>query len=206
MVEIHTEQTFRYYPNGMPIEDIFRRKRRISLDGREIPALGLADEVVFHCVHGAKDFWERLMWICDVAALANNHPELDWSATHSNAAECGAARMLNVGLLLANRVLRSPLPSAIADLIARDQASHRLCAEIETWLPFGGGAPPSLRHRALYRMRISGGGLAGTAYLLRLSLSPSEEDWKHGAQHSRSWLWDVVRRPFRLIRKYGSES
>jgi len=206
MVEIHTEQTFRYYPNGVPIADIFRRKRMVSLEGREVPALGLADEVVFHCVHGAKDFWERLMWICDVAALTNNHPELDWSAALRCAADCGAARMLNVGLLLANRVLRSPLPPAIAGAIQRDQTSHRLCAEIETWLPFGGGAPPTLPHRALYRMRISGGGFLGISYLLRLSLSPTEEDWKHGAQQSRSWLWDAVRRPFRLIRKYGSEN
>ena len=204
MVEIHTEQTFRYYPNALPIDEIFRRKRTVSLEGREVPALGLADEVVFHCVHAAKDFWERLMWICDVAALANHHPELDWSAIQRSAADCGAARMLNVGLLLANRVLRSPLPPAIAGTIERDHACHQLCAEIEAWLPFGAGAPPSLAHRALYRVRISGGGFAGISYLLRLSLLPTEEDWKHGTQHGRSWLWGAVRRPFRLIRKYGS--
>ena len=206
MVEIHTEQTFRYYPNGMPIEDMFRRKRMVSLEGREVPTLGLLDEVIFYSVHGAKDFWERLMWISDVAALAKNHPELDWQAAQQNAASCGAARMLNVALLLGQRVLRAHLPPAIADTIERDQSSHRLCAEIETWLLFGAGAPPSIRDRALYRMQIAGGGVTGVSYLLRLALSPTEEDWTDGAQHHRSWFWDTLRRPFRLIRKYGSDN
>lgn len=204
MVEIHTEQTFRYYPSGMPIEDMFRRKRLVSLEGREVPALCLADEIVFHCVHGAKDFWERLMWICDVAALVKNHPDLDWQSVQLAAADCGAARMLNVGLLLAKRLLAAALPPGIADSVERDSSSHQLCAEIEAWLPFGAGAPPSLRHRALYRTQIAGGGVTGVAYLLRLSLSPTEEDWNQGAPPRRFWLWDAVKRPFRLMRKYGS--
>ncbi|HVM74751.1 MAG TPA: nucleotidyltransferase family protein [Candidatus Saccharimonadales bacterium] len=206
MVEIHTEQTFRYYPSGMPVAELFRRKRFVSLEGREVPALCLSDEIVFYCVHGAKDFWERLMWVSDVAALAENHPEVDWQATQDHAVSCGAGRMLNVGLLLAHRVLRASLPPALAATIERDPVSHRLCAEIETWLPFGAGAPPSIRDRALYRMRIAGGGIAGISYLLRLSLSPTEEDWENGVQRNRSWLWDALRRPFRLIRKYGPQN
>jgi hypothetical protein len=205
MVEIHTEQTFRYYPNGMPIEEIFRRKRMIPLEGREVPALSLADELVFHCIHGAKDFWERLMWVCDVAAIAHHHPEVRWQETQRAAAEAGAVRMLHVGVLLGNAVLGAPLPPAITAVIERDRVAAKLCKEIQSWLPFGGGAPSSLRHRALYRMRMAGGGVSGVTYLARLSLSPTEEDWKHGAQQNRSWFLDAVRRPFRLIRKYGSE-
>lgn len=59
----------------------------------------------------------------------------------------------------------------------------------------------SLLERAMFRMNMAGGGIAG--YLLRLSLSPTEEDWEKGSEERRSWLWDAVRRPFRLIRKYG---
>jgi len=206
LVEIHTERTFRYYPNGMPIAEIFRRKRIISLEGHDVPALGLSDELIFHCVHGAKDFWERLMWICDVAALLKKYPQFDWHATQREAAVCGAARMLNVALLLAHRVLGAPLPSAMARAVESDRASRRLCADIEAWLPFGGGAPPSLPHRAAYRVRIAGGGIVGLTYLLRLAISPTEEDWTNGARHNRSWLFDAVRRPFRLIRKYSSEN
>jgi len=39
---------------------------------------------------------------------------------------------------------------------------------------------------------------------MRLSFSPTQEDWTKGAEERRLWLWDAVRRPFRLFRKYGS--
>jgi len=56
----------------------------------------------------------------------------------------------------------------------------------------------------MLRLRMAGGGLTGAGYLMRLSFSPTQEDWMKGAEERRSWLWDAVRRPFRLFRKYGS--
>lgn len=50
-------------------------------------------------------------------------------------------------------------------------------------------------------MSMRGGGIAGVAYLLRLSLSPTDEDWQKGAEDGRWWLWDALLRPLRLIRK-----
>jgi len=207
MIEIHTEHTFRYYPREMPIEAMFRRKRMLPFDGREVPALSLEDEVVFHCVHGAKDFWERLMWVCDVASIAKNHPELDWHAVWQSAVDCGARRMINVSLWLSARVLKAPFPAVLSEIVLRDRAAQQLCTQIETWLPYGAGTPPSLLRRALYRISMAEGGLGGLSYLFRLSLSSTEEDWQGGTTHERrSWFWDTVRRPFRLMRKYGSNN
>jgi hypothetical protein len=56
----------------------------------------------------------------------------------------------------------------------------------------------------MFPMDMTGGGLIGAAYLARLSLSPTLEDWAEGAGERRSWLRDAVRRPLRLFRKYGS--
>jgi hypothetical protein len=50
---------------------------------------------------------------------------------------------------------------------------------------------------------MRGGLLAAPAYLLRLSFSPTEEDWQTGGQISPSGFLAAVRRPFRLARKYG---
>jgi hypothetical protein len=38
---------------------------------------------------------------------------------------------------------------------------------------------------------------------LRLSLSPTEEDWVAGAEEKRPGMLDAIARPFRLARKYG---
>ena len=204
IVELHTERTFRYYPKPMRVEDLFARKRQLLLDGREVPALSLEDELVLICIHGAKHFWERLMWVSDVAAVVVRHPEMDWKKAQQAAADVGAERMLHVGILLGALLFQATLPAAITEAIQRDRTSESLCRQIAGWLPYAGYTQPSLRVRAMYRMKMAGGGITGAMYLARLSLSPTEEDWEEGAEERRSWLWDAVRRPFRLLRKYGS--
>jgi len=204
MVELHTEHTFRYYPKPMRIEELFSRKRMVLLDGREVPALSLEDELVLNCIHGAKHFWERLMWVSDVAALVTRHPEIDWQKAQQAAADVGGERMLRVGVLVGSLLFGTEPPLAIAEAIRRDRSSESLCHQVMGWLPFSGYAQPSLRRRAAFRMEMAGGGVTGAAYLIRLSLSPTEEDWEEGSEGRRSWLWDSVRRPFRLLRKYGS--
>ena len=96
------------------------------------------------------------------------------------------------------------LPSALAAEIQADRGSETLCRSIQGWLPYAGALPPSLPKRAAFRQGMGGGGLPGTIYLMRLSLSPTQEDWTKGAEERDSWLWDAARRPFRLLRKYGS--
>jgi len=205
LVELHTEQTFRHFPEPMRIDEMIGRKRRALVEGRDVPALSLEDEVMFDCVHGGKDFWERLMWVCDVAAIFARSPEIDWEKTRRSAAEVGAERMLRTGVLLATNVFGMKLPTGIAEEIERDRESRALCDEIQKWLPYAGREQPSITKRAIYRMKLAGGGLSGARYLTRLSLSPTEDDWEQGPVASGSWLWEAARRPLRLIRKYGSE-
>ena len=204
IVELHTERTFRYYPRPMPIAQLFSRRRQVLLDGQPVPALSLEDELVLNCIHGAKHFWERLMWVSDIAAIVVRHPEIDWARARTAAKEVGSERMLRFGLQLGAVLLGVKLPEEMAKEVARDGAIPGLCSQVERWLPLVGFAPPGLVERALFRMRMRGDGLAGVAYLLRLMLSPTEEDWEEGAEERRSWFWDAVRRPFRMIRKYGS--
>jgi Uncharacterised nucleotidyltransferase len=205
LVELHTEQTFRHYPEPMRIDEMIGRKRRALLEGRDVPALSLEDEVVFDCVHGGKDFWERLMWVCDVGAILARYPEIDWEKTRRNAAEIGAGRMLRTGVLLATTVFGMKVPSGIAEEIERDRESRALCDEIQKWLPYAGRREPSITKRAIYRMKLAGGGISGARYLTRLSLSPTEDDWQQGSGAGGSRFWEAARRPLRLIRKYGSE-
>jgi hypothetical protein len=50
---------------------------------------------------------------------------------------------------------------------------------------------------------MRGGLLAAPAYLLRLTFSPTEEDWQTDGRISQNRFLDALRRPFRLVRKYG---
>jgi len=205
LVELHTEKTFRHYPEPMRIEEMIERKRRMRLDGREVPVLSLEDEVVFDCVHGGKDFWERLMWVSDVAAILARYPEIDWEKARRAAVEVGAGRMLFTGLQLATVILGSRLPQGIAESIQRDPETQNLCGEIQRWLPYAGCRAPGLTARAAYRVKMGGGGITGVTYLMRLSLSPTEDDWEEDDGERKSWFWETVRRPFRLMKKYRTD-
>jgi hypothetical protein len=205
LVEFHTELTFRYHPLPLPLENLFNRQARVKIDVRQIPALSPEDELILICVHGAKHLWERLSYIADVAAFVSNQ-ELDWRRVKLAADEVGAERMLYVGLQLAADVLGALIPEKFIASVRSDRAVERLARQVVQWLPAAGSAPPGILTRAIFRMRMRGGIFSGPAYLLRLSLSPTEEDWIEGAENKRYWLLDALRRPFRLARKYGRDN
>jgi hypothetical protein len=202
IVELHNDRTLRYFPRRLPLEDFFARQIRVCLDFHEAPALSVEDELVFICVHGAKHFWERLMWIADVAALVSRQTGINWESAAASAKAAGAERMLHTGLRLATDLLKAWLPEKVQAPVQADAVAARLAEQACEWLPAAGSALSGLFERALFRMRMRGGLLSAPAYLLRLSLSPTEEDWKVAAGKNRHGFLDAIRRPFRLARKY----
>ena len=203
LVELHNDLTLRYFPRRLPIEELFARATRVRLDGHEVPALSVEDELVYISVHGATHLWERLSWIADVAALVTRQKEIDWQAVTKASEQVGAERMLATGLCLASDLLQARLPAPVLARLERDGGAAKLAGSVRRWLAGTGHAPPTLLERAAFRLGMRGNRFFAPAYLLRLSLSPTEEDWKPGAPENRHGFFDALRRPFRLSRKYG---
>jgi Uncharacterised nucleotidyltransferase len=206
LVEFHTERTFRYHPRPLLIEKLFQRRASVAIDGRDVPALSLEDELVLICVHGAKHFWERLMWIADVAALISAQQALDWNRAIAAACEAGAERILRLGLRLVSDIFAVPLPPHIETVVHSDRTVAKLATQIEKRLISSEPRKLGLMDRGIFRVRMCGGFFAGAAYLLRLSLSPTEEDWTPGNEHNRSVFRDAIGRPLRLAKKHSRHS
>ena len=206
MVELHNDFTLRYFPRRLPLEEFFERRIFVRLDTHESPALAVEDELVFICIHGAKHLWERLLWIADVAALVTRQSGIDWQETKKTAKKVGAERMLHTGLRVASDLLHASLPDAVLADVQADAGAGKLAACVCSWLGAANNSTPSIVARAAFRLRMRGNGFSAPAYLLRLSLSPTEEDWKQGAAEGRHGFLDALRRPFRLVRKYGRGS
>lgn len=202
MMEFHTERTFRYHPRPLPIDRLFERRTSVCFDGRDVPALSVEDELILISIHAAKHFWTRLMWVADVAALISRQ-NVDWDRAIAAAREVNAERMLRIALLLAVNVLGALVPAKIRSFVRNDSAAIRMATRIAHRLPLGESVTFGIFKRAAFRIRMRGGLLQGPAYLLRLSLSPTEEDWVAGAEEKRSWIVEAATRPFRLARKYG---
>lgn len=193
IVEFHTEATLRHFPLPPDLESMARRAATISLNGRQISTFGAADTLLMLCVHGAKDFWSRLIWVADVAAVTALLTEGEWECVLHVARENDVQRMLMLGLWLAQSLFEPAIP----DNVARDIASDRIAAKIGSPLrdnlvtrkPLSDG----LRWRSLFRIRMVPSFRKGLGYWLRLSTAPAEEDW--------SLVKDSERRPpYRLVR------
>ena len=145
------------------------------------------------------------MWIADVAGLVTRQTDIDWERVANLSKTVGAERMLHTGLLLSAGLLKAQLPENVHAIVRADVSAARLAHQVCQWLPAASYASPSLFQRAFFRLRMRGGWLTAPAYLLRLSLSPTEEDWKIGAdaEVDRDGFLEAVRRPLRLVRKYG---
>jgi hypothetical protein len=206
LIELHTERTMRYFPRGLPLEQFFSRRQFVPVDGHDVPALSIEDELMLICIHGAKHLWERLTLIADVAAFVSRQTTLDWEYTFVTARKLGAERMLNTGLLLAQNLVHAPLPKNVQTQIRGDVTASGVAKQIAHWVPSAGRALPGLVSRAIYRMRMRGGAFSGFTYLLRLTFSPTQEDWTPAQGETSGEKFATIRRPFRLARKYrGAE-
>jgi hypothetical protein len=204
LVEFHTEHTFRYYPRRLPIDRIFGRKSCAEFDQHRVPALSREDELILVCVHAAKHLWERLAWVADVAALVTRNTELQWGNVFAAAGEVGAERMLRVGLRLAAEMLGLPHSPEVMVYVNSDIHAPRLAQQISADFPRNNRH--GILRRALFRMTMRGAGfLPSAGYLMRLSFSPTEDDWSSKSEWRRPSSLEALGRPIRLARKYRRE-
>ena len=204
--EFHTERTFRYYPRRLPMEAIFTGRSSVTIDAREVPALSIEDELLLICIHGAKHFWERLMWIADVAALVSRRNALDWERVWQATHEVRAEQIVKLGLRLAMDVGGAVLPDRVATQVRADSSVAPIAAQISERLAGDETRGMGILERAAFRVKMRGDFWDGLVYLARLTFSPTEEDWIAGAETERSRLGDALGRPLRLARKHRRNS
>jgi hypothetical protein len=203
-VELHTELTLRHFPVPPDLDDLARRAVPVSISGHKIRTFGPEDTLIFLCVHGSKDFWERLIWIADVAEFIASHPQLDWGRVYSFAGSVRARRMLHLGLALADGLFGVSLPDAVRSRVKADRVADSIASQIERRLLSGTMQPLGSRATFRYRRSMVPGVFSGFRYALRLATAPAAEDW-HTIRLPRPLapLYAALR-PFRLLRKYGA--
>ena len=202
MVEVHTEWTLRHFPVRPDIEAMVRRSTVVSVDGKDVTAFATEDELLVLAVHGAKDFWSRLIWVADIAEIVKQSPRLDWEKVIAEAKRLKAVRMLKLGLSLAREILGLALPSEIVNQIEADAVVARLTRQLSRNLVRRGTVPTGVLERSLYRIRMTEGVWDGVRYWARLSTAPAEEDWALTDIPSRFSGSYVFLRPLRLWKKY----
>jgi Uncharacterised nucleotidyltransferase len=134
LVELHwavTSWTF-FFP--LNPARLWERLETGSLEDTSVRTLAPEDLLLILCVHGAKHYWSRLGWICDVAELLRVHPGLQWTAILLQAKLLGARRILFLGLFLAHVLLDANVPKEVWKEINNDPVVSSLAAEVQTRL------------------------------------------------------------------------
>lgn len=90
-----------------------QRFQTLQIADQTIQTLGAEDLLIYLCIHGSKECWASLKWICDVAELLKCYPNLDWDYLLKTSQRLGSERMLSLGLYVAHILLGSDLPQPI---------------------------------------------------------------------------------------------
>lgn len=203
MVELHTEWTLRHFPVRPDIEKMIARAILVRIDNKEVPAFAAEDALLMLAVHGAKDFWARLVWVADIAGIVKQWPGIDWEKVLAHARKLKVTRMLILSLSLARDTLDLTLRPEIMSLIEADTTVNRLTLQFVQHPANGELIREGAFQRSLYRIRMVEGPWNGLRYWARLTTAPAEEDWAMMGIPSRFSGSYAFLRPLRLWKKYG---
>lgn len=202
LVELHSEVTLRHFPRRPDPGRVFHQPRMILLAERPIPTLNPAELLLFLAVHGTKDFWERLKWICDVAEFLRVHTDLNWRDVLDQAEALGCERMLRLALILARELLGAALPEEVQRACDNDDRTRLLAVRLSRGL-FDEAQAMSAVERFLFRVRTHPQRWGGVRYAVRLAVTPAEEDRALADLPPALAPAYLLLRPLRLLHKYG---
>ena len=154
VLDVHWRITPRFFPFELPVEELWQRRQSLSLLGTPVSTLAPEDLLLALCVHGAKECWGKLKWICDVAELIRAYPNLDWDRVLGQAKQLHSQRMLLLGVGLVQELLGVRLPETVLAAIERDGALPALMQQVCSYL--FGSQPGQSRQLSLtlFRLRV----------------------------------------------------
>jgi hypothetical protein len=200
IVELHWEVAPAHFA-AVPIgEGVWERAGSVKLFGTDVRCPSPEDLLLALAVHGTKHLWERLAWVCDVAALVNSQPAFDWPHALRRAKESRVERMLHLVLRLARGLAGAELPEGLFDN-SDDEAVSALSEEVTAVMFSGTEYVPigfvrnvrfNLRARARLRERLD---------YLRFILTPTDGDLSAMSLPAGMSFAYYLLRPLRLALK-----
>ncbi len=100
----------------------WQRTEETFLGNKSLPTLSPEDLLLVLAIHGSLHGWSSLKWISDLAKLMETR-EMDWSYVFRKAAQKRCRRMTLTSILLANKLLLTPVPDQIRDQVEKDKTA-----------------------------------------------------------------------------------
>ncbi|HJZ81131.1 MAG TPA: nucleotidyltransferase family protein [Pyrinomonadaceae bacterium] len=176
IVELHWRISGNFYAHALGPEALWARLEPVTLQGAQFNSLPIEDLLLALCIHGSRHFWEKLCWICDLAALITSGRSIDWTRLVSLARETDTEGILLLGLCLASDLAGDGLPEEIRQLIAREERIKRLAGRLSQRLFSGTEHIRLTPHQTFkYSLAMRKSWSARLRYCL-FALSPADKD------------------------------
>jgi hypothetical protein len=174
MLELHwsfAQRSWRFLPD---LDGVWARLQPWPVGHEEVDGFCPEDLLAVLCVHGARHFWLRLLWICDIAQLVESCPQTDWTRVVRDARRSGTLRLVLLGLALAEELLGTELAAPVRDALRSEPEVRSVAAK--------------LRARTLSRHPVEPKGREATDLYLEM-----RERWRERAAHVLEPNFDDLR-------------
>jgi|SRR5271165_3548081 len=168
----------RFYAIDFDMAGLFDRATSVMVAGQPMKTPSAEDLFLVLSAHAAKHVWGRLIWLCDLARIISL-PNLNWGWIRSQADALGIVRILQVTMLVANRLLEADIPEAmkLAGFGEGDPVAPALADEIQNYIQLE--TPFNVESAAYFRlmMRLRERPADRRRFLTRLVLTPGPSEW-----------------------------
>jgi hypothetical protein len=171
----------------------------ISLAGSQVVQFSLENLLLYLCFHGSKHCWSELKWVCDVAELIQNHPEIDWQKVEEQAKKINCERMLYLGLWLAYDLLQADIPESIIASIRQNQTVQWLAQQSQISIF---EQPLKEINKYIFIANLKNSMFIQFAYLTTMLLTPTAKEWEYLKLPKSLRLLYFFIRPYRLFVNY----
>lgn len=202
-LEIHWRFIEKSFGSQLEPADVWSSVRSSTHSGRSLQVIPPEQMLVLLSMHLASHLWRRLNWICDIAAIVNSKPDIDWELLLRTARRVGCERILSVSLLLSKNLLGSSLPRHVDEKFGKDEVSALIVQEVrdrlltETKLEYW--RIDSVRYAIIQRERQKDRFQAFITNVLRkVSLRPNRADAESLRLPASLSFLHYITRPIRL--------
>jgi hypothetical protein len=160
--------------------------------------------LLFLCAHGAKHNWSHLCWICDLDALLQASPTLDWQKVQTDMGHLGTPRMLYLGLYLTHHLLGTSLPTDILNAIQADTIIPALAIQVQQQLFSPSLTALRLQQDRLIYLKTFQSWKDILWFWVSIILIPTPLEWQIIAlPRTLGWLYYPIRILRLLLRRLG---
>ena len=117
-LDLHRRLSHNPFYIDVPFESLLAGSIQVEIGALSFRTLGQEDDLVYLMCHGARHYWKKLVWLCDVAVvLASMEPER-LERVSARCRQAGLSSILASTLLLCGAALHVRLPRGAAPLPA----------------------------------------------------------------------------------------